>query len=71
VSKIDPHDPEAVAQAVGIAKQLAAEIEFENDERGERWENVEGKWQRITESPAERWIRMRKWLEKHTTGTSP
>lgn len=49
VSKIDYEDPEQVAAAVGIAKPMAAEIEWENDDYR-------------SEHPAERWKRMRKWV---------
>lgn len=76
VSKIDYEDPEQVAAAVGIAHQLAAEIEYYNDERGARYEKVaievppdapawqdRWKWERIEETPAERWQRMRKWID--------
>lgn len=52
VSQIDYEVPEQVGAAVGIAKQMAAEIEWMNDEYGS-WD----------ESPAERWARMRKWVE--------
>lgn len=50
---IDVDEPEQVAKAVGISKQMAAEIEYENDE---------GCWG--NESPEERWQRMRRWIEK-------
>lgn len=49
VSKIDVYDPESVGKLVGISPMLAAEIEFENDEH-------------CSESPSERWTRMRKWV---------
>ena len=73
VSKIDYEDSEQVGAAVGIARQLAAEIEYENDECGERWEPVlrggsrmaDGQYARVQETPAERWQRMRKWVEKN------
>lgn len=76
VSKIDYEDPESVGSAVGIAHQLAAEIEYENDEHGHRYEKVEVAnpsqsqwhpgytWERIEETPAERWKRMREWVAK-------
>ncbi len=51
VSKIDYEEPEQVGAAVGIAKQMVAEIEYENDDY---WRG---------ETPAERWQRMRKWVE--------
>jgi hypothetical protein len=49
MSRLDPEDHESVARAFGIAKPLACEIEFMNDEA--RW--------RIT--PEERWQYMREW----------
>lgn len=52
VSKIDENEPDEVAKAVGIARSMAAEIAFENDEAGRR----------INELPNERWNRMRKWV---------
>lgn len=57
---IDVEEPEQVAKAVGIAKQMAAEIEYENDE---------GCWGR--ETPEERWQRMRRWVEKHIIKPEP
>ena len=59
-SKIDYDEPESVGRAVGISRALAAEIEFENDERPS-W----GYWTGRTETPEERWVRMRKWVEEN------
>ena len=53
VSKLDPEDPESIAKAFGIARCMAAEIEYMNDE-----------WGPYTETPEERWTRMRKWVDK-------
>ena len=57
VAKIDVGEPDQVSAAVGIASCLAAEIENENDD---------GFWhyERNTETPAERWVRMRKWVDQ-------
>ena len=55
--------PASVGAAVGIAKQLAAEIEYENDEFGGRFEQMDGQWRRVEETPEERWKRMRAWVE--------
>jgi len=57
VAKIDVDEPDQVSAAVGIASCLAAEIEHENDD---------GFWhyERTKESDAERWVRMRAWVEK-------
>ena len=53
VSKIDYEEPKQVGEAVGIARQLAAEIEYENDEG----------WYGREESCEDRWKRMRNWVE--------
>ena len=60
VSKVDYECPEQVGAAVGIARQMAAEIEYENDD---------GFWDRDikSESPEARWQRMRKWVESKLT----
>lgn len=62
VSELDVYDRHAVAKTFGIAPALAAEIAFENDDDfgyGDR-------------SPAERWTRMRRWVDAHLTqGGSP
>lgn len=60
VSKIDVDAPEQVAAAVGIAQELAAEIEYENDECNAIW--LDGRWQ--SDTPATRWERMRKWVDR-------
>jgi hypothetical protein len=53
VSAVDVDCPDQVGDLVGIAKQLAAEIEYENDD-----------WCRGM-SPADRWQHMRKWVDSH------
>ncbi len=65
VADVDYSDPEFVGDLVGIAKQMAAEIEYENDECGDRYERVPGTqaWKHIDETPQERWQRMRKWVQ--------
>lgn len=65
VEGVDYDDPESVGNLVGIAKQMAAEIEYENDECGDRYERVPGMqaWKHVDETPEERWQRMRKWVE--------
>jgi hypothetical protein len=68
VSVLDIYDGEDVGNAMGIARALACEIAYENDECGRRQE-IEGPsrhaWGPETrpESPAERWTRMRRWIE--------
>lgn len=51
---IDYEDKDAVAEALGIAPAMAAEIAYQNDEAGS-WKG---------ETPAERWTRVRAWVER-------
>ena len=53
VTKVDYKDPSQVAAAVGIARSLAAEIEYENDECGCFGETSQNRWQR-----------MRRWVDR-------
>ncbi|MBO1362069.1 hypothetical protein J2D73_20005 [Acetobacter sacchari] len=53
MQSVDPDDPEVVAKLFGIAPALVREIVFMNDE-----------WPHHTETPAQRWSRMRGWAEK-------
>ena len=55
VKAIDYEDPQSIGDALGIARQLAAEIEFENDEP----------FYCTEEDPAARWDRMRRWVDNH------
>jgi len=52
VSKVDPLDRESVANLIGVAPSMAAEIAYMNDE-----------WADHSETPQSRWIRMRKWVD--------
>lgn len=52
VSTIDYDDADVVAKAIGIASSMAREIAFLNDEEGTS-----------NETPAQRWTRMRKWVD--------
>lgn len=61
VSEVDPEEPESVGALVGISHQLAAEIAYENDECSRMHKDENGKWRQ--ETPAERWQRMRKWVD--------
>ena len=54
VSNVDCHDPDEVGKTVGISHIMAAEIEYMNDEFP--WE---------PETPAQRWQRMRKWVDEN------
>lgn len=58
MSKIDPIEPNEVAEAFGIPLTLACEIMYENDE---------GAWR---ETPEQRWLRMRKWAERQLLDTA-
>lgn len=71
VSKIDYEDPEQVGNAVNIARPLAAEIEYENDEYQQWSRDADGKWIQDGETPAARWTRMRKFVESQITKTQP
>lgn len=50
MTKLDPEDYNAVSDAFGVARQIAQEIVWENDENS--WNN---------ETPEARWIRMMAW----------
>lgn len=67
--EVDCSDPESVGGIVGISKQMAAEIEYWNDEVGEDLVNTgtesNPSWKWVDETPQERWKRMREWVEKH------
>jgi hypothetical protein len=71
VSDLDVSDQHEIAARFGIARSLAAEIAYENDECGERYRD--GKY--VAETPAERWTRMRAWvaecLREPATSTEP
>jgi len=53
VTNVDCYDPETVGNLMGIARSMAAEIEFMNDERG------------YVETPPQRWQRIRQWVDKN------
>lgn len=62
--KIDPlgeYEPEDLGVMLGIARQLAAEIVYENDEGGP--------WGTSGETPAKRWTRMRRWVARRIMPT--
>lgn len=54
MSRLDPDDYDAVADAFGIAHQLAQEIVWANDEAGSYKETPEARWQRMREWVANR-----------------
>lgn len=51
VSQIYYDDPNEVAKSIGVARAMAAEIAYENDEQGGS-----------SETPAQRWQRIRQWV---------
>lgn len=55
LSEIDPHDSEQVSKTFDIAECLAREIVYVNDEMGP--------W-REQETPEQRWVRVRKWVQE-------
>lgn len=73
VSELDPDDSDTVAAKFGIARALACEIAYENDEHRRLYERAaDGSWKRPPdETPAERWQRMRKWVDGVTTRRDP
>lgn len=56
VSTLDVEDGDKVGATFGIARALACEIAYENDECGSH-----------KETPGERWTRMRAWVDAHLT----
>ena|SRR5258706_13078469 len=64
VSELEIYDGESVGQAFGVARALACEIAYENDERSNVYENGTSR----VETPAERWLRMRKWVAASIIG---
>jgi hypothetical protein len=60
---IDPEDPEAVANAFGIACCLAREISYENDEHDHWGQDADGRWRITPETCEQRWERMRAWVK--------
>lgn len=68
MKNIDPEDPGQVAPAFDIAECLAQEIVYVNDEEGPWGKYVDGKWTPGSETPAERWTRVRKWVAEHLSG---
>lgn len=56
LSQIDTEDTKALGETFDIGRSLAAEIMFMNDEYVARWNN---------ETPEERWVRMKQWVDAH------
>ncbi len=66
---LDPNAPvyeaEDLAVHFGVARALAAEIVYENDEHPMQWEEgANGRWVQPKETPEARWIRMRAWVDE-------
>ena len=59
LEQLCPDDPEGVAEKFGIATAMVREIVYENDECGP-WLPYPKK-----ETPANRWRRMRSWVDAH------
>jgi hypothetical protein len=61
---LDPHvkhyEAEELAKHFGVARALAAEIVYQNDE-AERWRYG------ANETPEQRWARMRAWVDEQIT----
>lgn len=57
MSGIDPYDHASLSKTFGIARCLAAEVMFENDEGAGYWV--------VDEDPEKRWQRMRDWAQRH------
>lgn len=62
VADLDVYDQDEVAKRFGIARCLAAEIAFENDDDFQRVDD---------ETPAQRWQRMRRWVDEQIVKDSP
>ncbi len=60
VSKVDPEEPERVAEMFGVSTAIVREIANENDDFGAY--NLGAKDDSVEEA---RWKYMRKWVEKH------
>ena len=58
IDELGPDFADDVAAAFGIARSLAAEIAYENDERSP-WATKD------PETPAQRWTRMRAWVDEN------
>ena len=58
LGKVYEDDSQSIADAVGIARALAAEIAWMNDE-----ENYD------PETPEQRWVRMREWVRRNIEGS--
>jgi hypothetical protein len=63
VSSLDIYDGDEVGKTFGVARAMACEIAYENDERGT--------WASPRETDAQRWARMRKWVDENIRAEHP
>jgi hypothetical protein len=70
MGELDPGCTETVSEAFGIARAMAAEIVYENDEYGGDHQWVDGKHQYVPETPEHRWQRMRNWVASNLKGVA-
>lgn len=59
MKELDPEEPEDVAKVFNISRQLAAEVVYENDEYS------------YSETPEDRWKRMRAWVASKIIEVTP
>ena len=64
VSQVDGSEPDDVAAVFGITRLLVADVAYENDD-GDR------NFGRSHETPAARWVRMRKWVAEQLESDDP
>lgn len=68
---LDPDCSEDVSAAFGIADAMVREIVYENDEFFGNYKMVDGEQKWVRETPEERWIRMRKWVDQQIVEVQP
>lgn len=64
---VEAYEAEELAKHFGIARALAAEIVYMNDEyygHGETFRDIDGIWTRRVMTPEHRWRLMREWVDK-------
>lgn len=62
MSNLSPYDADAVSKTFKVARCLAAEVAWVNDE----WWGYFGHGK--AETPEQRWVRVRKWVEDRING---
>jgi hypothetical protein len=69
---IDPDDAEVVADKLGLASAMVREIVYENDEYSGayQWQS-DGSRAFVRETPEQRWVRMRKWVDDQIKQVQP